>query len=169
MFTANSTKMCRDGECRGSCLHEISNPNKFCIGRTKKDKCSWGGRYLKYRPPPFYIGIEKLTIQMSIKNSKKNYRDGQRSSACVQNFLLPTKICRGRTKRRNFHGGGRYFPGVSVPAPVGSNTVHPCVSVPAPAGSNHTSRIDISTRRCETLCTRSPVKLLALDRDVAAP
>ena len=72
MFTENSTKMCRDGECRGACLHEISNPNKFCIGRTKKGKCSWGGRYLKYRPPPFYIGIEKLTIQMSIKNSKKN-------------------------------------------------------------------------------------------------
>jgi len=160
MFTANSTKMCRDGECRGSCLHEISNPNKFCIGRTKKDKCSWGGRYLKYRPPPFYIGIEKLTIQTSTKNSKTFYRYGKCISACVHKISLPTKICRGRTKRRNFHGGGRYFPGVSVPAPVGSNTVHPWCQ---------RSGAGISTRRCETLCTRSPVKLLALDRDVAAP
>ena len=91
MFTENSTKMCRDGECRGACLHEISNPNKFCIGRTKKDKCSWGGRYLKYRPPPFYIGIEKLTIQMSIKNSKKIIETGNVVPHGSKNFCCQLK------------------------------------------------------------------------------
>jgi len=40
-FTENSTKMNRDGEFRGACLHEISNPNKFCRGRTKKEKYLW--------------------------------------------------------------------------------------------------------------------------------
>ena len=56
MFTKFSRKNYKDVQFKAACLHKISWTYKFCRGRTKIEKCPWGGRYLEHRPPPG-IGI----------------------------------------------------------------------------------------------------------------
>ena len=69
--------MVRDGQCRAACLYEISWKNKLCRGRTKMEKCPWGGRYFKHRPPlgsivPALAGANLTPpIEISTKKSRK--------------------------------------------------------------------------------------------------
>ena len=69
--------MIRDVQNRAACLHEISWTNKFCRGRTKMEKCPWGGRYFKHRPPlgsivPALAGANLTPpIEISTKKSRK--------------------------------------------------------------------------------------------------
>ena len=124
IFTKFSIKIYTYEKCMAACLHEISWTNKLCRGRTKKEKCPWGGRYLKYRPPPgtsILAQEEEWSRRRKLgsrrRRKKREYtagtlcaRDGGRAGEAVGLAGISRRRDRSRARQRRGRPGCRLSP-----------------------------------------------------------